>query len=193
MNSTELQEFIKNNTPNESNPNWCAEYYPDNYINDTCKEVYDDYISQVQQFKELVQNISKQYNVSTNSSVDYKAMRKANITTDKNININIRDDIKFKVSMSDDMKFTEMRIKFLNYFDWALIQGQDKYTNMMDSCPNECNIDNKVDMCCTTVKMYQKGKGGSPMTQLQCMSRAAVEMSTGIWLDEFYYEYQCKK
>ena len=43
MNSTDLLEAIRNNTPNASNPDWCAEYYPDNYVNATCESVYDDY------------------------------------------------------------------------------------------------------------------------------------------------------
>ena len=93
--------------------------------------------------------------------------------------------------MSEDNKFTEMRIKFLDYFDWALIQGQDKYTNMMDSCKDECSIDNQSNMCCTTITMEDKRKGDK-FTQYQCMDQAVSELSTGIWIDDFYYKYECK-
>ena len=93
--------------------------------------------------------------------------------------------------MSDDNKFTEMRIKFLNYFEWALVQGEDKYTNMMDTCENECKIEDRDDMCCTSVTM--KGDRGKSYKQLQCMNSAVSDLSSGLWIEDFYYEYECRK
>jgi hypothetical protein len=63
---------------------------------------------------------------------------------------------------------------------------------MMDTCENECGMDSKRDMCCTTVKMYQKDSKNA-LTQLQCMNEAMSDMSTGVWIDDYYYEYECRK
>ena len=28
-------------------------------------------------------------------------------------------------------------------------------------------------------------------TQLQCLDRKVVDLSTGVWIDEYYFEYEC--
>jgi len=66
----------------------------------------------------------------------------------------------------------------------------DNYTKILDDCPNECKIEDQTDMCCTTIKMYDKNTDTS-FKQLQCLDKAVSDLSSGIWIDEFYYEYEC--
>lgn len=113
-----------------------------------------------------------------------------NTTFKNDLTLKVNDDFHFKVRMSEDNKFTEMRLKFLDYFDWALIEGLDKYTNMMDSCQNDCRIKDKSNMCCTTIVMEDKESNRS-FKQFQCMDQAVTDLSAGIWLENFYYHYKC--
>jgi hypothetical protein len=109
----------------------------------------------------------------------------------KDLEIKIDNDFHLKIAMSDDMKFTEMRLKFMDYFDWAMVETMDQYADKMDNCANECKLSDKVDMCCTTVKMYEKN-GDRSYLQYQCMDQAVSDFSSGIWIEEYYYEYTCK-
>lgn len=118
LNATSFNDAVNSSGYSAYNVNWCADFYPREYLNGSCNGSYDDFMMQVRSFEEMVQNVT---GGNSSSNVDYKEMRAKNIKITNKIDINFDDDIKFKVSMSEDNKFTEMRIKFLRYFDWALI------------------------------------------------------------------------
>jgi len=127
---------------------------------------------------------------------DNNSSWKNDIEYDANIDIKIGDDAHIKFAMSKDQLFTEMRLKFRDYFDWALVQGQNEYADNFQDCPSDCGIDSRNNMCCTTIKMYPKSKDnkdGHRFIQHQCMDQAVADMSQGVWIDDFYYEYKCKK
>jgi len=132
---TKLKEFTENLGPSD-NEDWCLDWYPDNYINDTCSEVYDEFKENVEIFKKYVKEMEEEKDDEDESENDDEEDEIQKNTTDKNSTIfekmrkkiprtngiNIKyDNFEFKVSMSDDYKFYEMRLKFFDYFDWALV------------------------------------------------------------------------
>lgn len=81
----------------------------------------------------------------------------------------------------------------MDYFNWAMVQGEGKYADEIgDECPLECGLDDQVDMCCTTISMYPENSRKA-VKQHSCMKAEVSEMSSGIWIDDYYYEYECRR
>jgi hypothetical protein len=101
-------------------------------------------------------------------------------------------DFKLELSSSQGDKLVEMRARFAEYFDWALVQGEEDQAAELGTCSEECTMDEQRDMCCTTIKMYES-KGKAKFIQHQCMNSAVVDVSSGLWIDDFFFEYQCQE
>jgi hypothetical protein len=84
-----------------------------------------------------------------------------------------------------------MRFKFNDYFDWALFEGVNENANIVGTCPENCGLDDNANFCCTTISMYEKN-GEAVYKQSQCMKTDVSEFSTGMWIDDFYFEYECQ-
>lgn len=85
-----------------------------------------------------------------------------------------------------------MRARFADYFDWALVHGEEDQADALGTCSEECGMDTTRDMCCSTIKMYES-KGMGKFVQHQCMNAAVVDASAGLWINDFYYEFQCQE
>jgi hypothetical protein len=99
---------------------------------------------------------------------------------------------KFEASQDYKSKLVEMRAKFREYFDWALVHANGDATEELGTCSEECAIDEQKNMCCATVKMSES-KDTTRFVQHQCMNAAVVEISSGLWINDFYFEYQCQE
>ena len=45
-------------------------------------------------------------------------------------------------------------------------------------------------MCCMSIQIY--GSDDDRYTQHQCMDKGVAELSQGIWIDDYFFEYQCQ-
>lgn len=75
-------------------------------------------------------------------------------------------------TMTSSETFTAMRSKFFQYFDYAIQKGNSTHPNA-ETCELDCNAIKDVNMCCASIKMYQKDKNVS-MKDHQCISRNAI-------------------
>ena len=109
-----------------------------------------------------------------------------------NININFGNDVTFSYSSTSDFKITKMKAKFMDYFKYAMVQTQGKKNSVgMDNCQEDCGMQLGREMCCTTIQMYAKDSS-KEFVQYECMDRAVMNTKQGMWLDEFYYEMECR-
>jgi hypothetical protein len=51
MNITAMAEVLNTTGPAASGEDWCLDWYPENYINDTCESVYGDYVMMVDNYE----------------------------------------------------------------------------------------------------------------------------------------------
>ena len=103
-------------------------------------------------------------------------------------------DINLNVAANEDATLIKMKLKFFDYFDWAMIQGSGDHVSTVEKqeCEDFCKIGNKENMCCTTITMKARNSKEFYI-QYHCMDAAVSNLSSGLWIDEFYYEYECRE
>lgn len=105
--------------------------------------------------------------------------------------IEVQDQLSIDYTQSDDGLYQIMRLRFNDYFNFSIVAAQDKRAGNMGTCQNECKLDPSRDLCCARIEMYNR-KGVAEFVTLQCMDINIIDISTGLWIDDFYYEYECK-
>lgn len=84
-----------------------------------------------------------------------------------------------------------MQVKFNNYFKYAIAVAQDEKANLLKgTCQQQCKFNSTRELCCAKIEMYNKN-GKAEYSMLQCMDINVFDISTGLWIDDFYYEYEC--
>jgi hypothetical protein len=108
------------------------------------------------------------------------------------VKIGFGNDISLDFQISDDFTITKMKAQFMKYFKFAMVQTQgSKNSEGMNDCAEDCGKDFSKNLCCTTIEMFGKGST-KDFVQYQCMDTSVADLSTGIWLGEYYYELECQ-
>ena len=158
---------------------WCARMYPSQFMNDSCDDVFEDY----QQKKQLMGDFA----AGQKEGNDPKDQEFKN-----RINIGFGDDIQLDFQMSDDFKITKMKAKFMDYFKYAMVQTTGTEASKgMNNCDDSCGREFSRNMCCTSIEMFGRNSD-KEFVQYECLDNAIVDLNTGIWLDEYYYELECQ-
>lgn len=93
-------------------------------------------------------------------------------------------------TQTDDNLYRMMKIKFNNYFNFSLVAAEGKRAENLGTCQQECKLDPQRDLCCAKIEMYNKD-GKKQFVTMECMDTKVIDISTGLWIDDFYYEYEC--
>lgn len=101
-------------------------------------------------------------------------------------------DQKLSVSytQTDDGLYRMMKMKFNDYFNFSMVAAEGKRAENLGTCEQECKLDPARELCCAKIEMYNKD-GKKQFMTLECMDVKVLDISTGLWIDDFYYEYEC--
>ena len=101
-------------------------------------------------------------------------------------------DISLDFNADKNFEFIKMKAKFMDYFKFATVSAEGKWSNAMNSCEDDCGMDMGKNFCCASIEMYGKESQKNGI-MYQCMDNAVADVGQGMWLDEYYFEYECQK
>jgi len=114
----------------------------------------------------------------------------------KNYTVSVGDDFNFQTSQSRDGKVKSMTLKFKDFFNYAIVQGENVNATKSDvtnsQCFTECGSGQWNNMCCASVAMYETGQQTVDYTRM-CMDTIVADANIGMWIDDNYFTIECDK
>ena len=97
-------------------------------------------------------------------------------------------DFKYQSSSNDTV--SRMMVKFLDYFNYALVEFNDvSGSNSTKGCSEECGRGEWESMCCATVEM--ENNDGTKNIMYQCMDTFVADNEIAVKIDDFNVFLTC--